>query len=87
MSDTQHRKEECRGEVRGYLANRSVLAYRAETIQKALRREFDFTLEEINAALTFLRGQGHVSAEPDPDGATPYFKVTSEGILFYERNP
>ena len=40
--------------VREHLANRSVLAFRAETIRTALAKEFDFKLEEINAALAFL---------------------------------
>ncbi len=87
MNSDQERRELCRRETLRFLANRSVLAYRAETIRTALAREFDFKIEEITAALTFLLGQKHIEREPDPQGATPYYKVTSEGILFNERNP
>lgn len=88
MSDSpQERKEECRRSVRAYLANRSVLAYRAETIRSALAREHDFSIEEIKAALVYLESDKHVAVTPDPDGATPYYRITSEGMRFNERNP
>lgn len=87
MSTPQERKEECRREVLRYLAHRSVLAFRAETIRNALHREFNFTIEEITAALEFERGADRVSVEPHSQGATKYYRVTAEGILFDERNP
>ena len=86
-AEEQERKEECRREVLRYCANRSVLAFRAETIRNSLHREFHFTLEEINAALEFERGAGRLQVEPHAQGATQFYRVTSEGVLFHERNP
>ena len=87
MSDPQERREECRREVLRYCANRSVLAFRAETIRNALHREFNFTLEEIISALEFEHGAARLNVEPHSQGATKFYRVTSEGILFNERNP
>jgi hypothetical protein len=83
----QERREECRREVLAFLADRSVLAFRAETIRNKLAREHQFSLDEINAALEFQISGGRVTREPDPDGATPFYKVTREGILHHERTP
>lgn len=86
MSDlSQERKEECRRRVREYLANRSVLAFRAETIRTALAREFNFGLDEIKAALAFLASAKQAEIERDSLGATPFYTATAEGILAHER--
>lgn len=87
MSDLQERREECRREVLRYCASRSVLAFKAETIRNALHREFNFTIEEIGAALEFERGAERLLVEPHAQGATKYYRVTSDGILFHERSP
>lgn len=88
MSDEkQERKEECRREVRGYLAARPALAFRARSIRERLERENHFSQQEVDDALANLLSGGHVIKQPDPDGATPYFQITREGTLFHERNP
>lgn len=86
-ADIQERKEECRREVLRYLADRSVIASRAEAIRNSLKREFAFKLEEITAALEFELGAGRLAVEPHSQGATKFYRVTSDGILFHERNP
>lgn len=88
MSDeAQERRELCRREVLRYCADRSVLAFRAETIRNALHREFNFTIDEIKAALQFEHGAGRLQVEPHAQGATKFYRVTSDGILFHERTP
>ncbi len=85
MSD-QQRREECRKEVRGWLANRQRLAFTNETIRRRVNAEGnDFSQEQINDALVFLVGRKHVAMTPDGDGATPHYQATSEGVLAAER--
>ena len=83
----QRRREQCRREVLAYLANRSVATLSADAIFEALKRKFRFTIEEVKAGLEFHRSAGRILAQPDPFGATLYYKVTADGILFHERNP
>lgn len=87
--EQNERNQECRHEVLAFLSQRSVLAFRPEMIRSKLNRgyEHDFTVAEIKSALENLRTRGLISAEPDPHGSAPYYKVTGEGQLFYERNP
>jgi ATP-dependent DNA ligase len=82
----QERREECRREVLRFLVNRNAVASRADTIRNALAREFNFTMAEINAALAFHDSAGHVVVEPDPHGATKFYRATADGVLFHERN-
>lgn len=70
-----------------YLAGRSVLSFSAATVRNALHREFDFTIEEITAALKYQHGHNRITIEPHEDGATLYHRITSEGILHNERSP
>jgi hypothetical protein len=89
VSPDQERKESVRKEVRRYLAERPSLAFRQRTIRERLnsRNENDFTDEEVRDAIAILSSGGHVAQQPDPDGATQYYKITREGALFHERNP
>lgn len=88
MSDeAQERRELCRREVLRYCAVRSVLAFKPETVRNALRREFNFTIEEITAALEFERGAGRLQVEKHEQGATKFYRVTTDGILFHENTP
>jgi hypothetical protein len=90
----QRLKEDCRRAVRDFLVNRSVLAFSAHAIADALKKGrsgnrrsgSDFSVEEVKAALQFEVGAGRVSETHDPQGATPYYKATAEGVLFHERN-
>jgi len=82
----QQRREEARHEVRRYLAERAGLAFSAETIGRKLRREFEFTDEEIRAAVVFLVSARQVEIEPDDLGATEFYRITAAGTLAHERN-
>jgi hypothetical protein len=84
MND-QERREDCRHEVRRYLADRSSLAFRADTIQHYLDREWKFTIAEVRDALAFLVSAKQAEIEPEPCGATEYFKITATGTLAHER--
>jgi hypothetical protein len=83
--EEQEKREECRRDVRAFLANRSVLAFRAGTIWSKLSKENDFTLDDVKAALAFLVSAGQASVEPESLGATPYYKITADGMLSHER--
>jgi len=83
--NTQEKREDCRREVRRYLADRPSLAFRTETIRRNVDREFDFTLDEVRDALAFLASAKQVEIEPESLGATEYFKITAAGILAHER--
>jgi hypothetical protein len=92
LSAAQERKEECRREVRGWLANRPALQFRAGAIHKGVTREgrengttANFETQEITDALVFLAGVKHVEIHDDPDGATPHFQASSAGVLAHER--
>ncbi|MGC3991619.1 MAG: hypothetical protein QM796_18410 [Chthoniobacteraceae bacterium] len=85
MSAVRH--ELCRHEALRWLAERSPLAFSAATIRRRLNVEFDFTSQEVEAALAFLVSFEHVSARPDDLGSTLYFQATASGVLAHERNP
>jgi hypothetical protein len=88
VDNPQLRREECRREVRRYLAERQALAFPAIAIRRKLRHDGDdFTDEEIVAALEYLVSldSPHVRVRPDPDGATKYYQATSAGVLAHER--
>lgn len=85
MTTDQERKEECRHEVRRYLADRAALAFRAATIQQKLNLEHDFTLGEVRASLVFLVSAKQVEIRPDALGSTEYFQITASGTLAHER--
>jgi chorismate mutase len=82
----QERREDCRREVRAFLAQRQQLAHRVSAIKRRLNIENDFTDEEIEAALIFLAGLGEVSSSAAELGATKFFQATSAGVLAYERS-
>ncbi len=83
--ENQQRREDCRREVRRYLAERPMLSMRAQAIEHMLERDFGFTLDEVRAALVFLVSAKQVEVEPDQLGATDYFKITAAGTLAHER--
>lgn len=88
MDDQQLRREECRREVRRYLAERQALAFPAEAIQRKLRNDGDvFSLDEIEAALSFLIALDppQVKSIEVSIGATRTFQATSSGVLAHER--
>lgn len=84
--DPQEEKEECRIEVRRYLAERPQLAFRDQTIWQKLKIEHGFTLSDVRDALVFWVSDKQVEPEPSEAGATLYYKITTAGIRAYERS-
>jgi hypothetical protein len=82
------RNEECRREVRAWLAARPATAHEAKTIRRSLFQidKADWSLDEVVAALAFLLSNGNVGEVPNPDGATRYFQITHSGTLAAERS-
>ncbi len=85
MISEQQRREECRREVRAFLVRRQKLAFCAESVHRRLKIENDFSLEEIEQALTLLAGLGQCTATPEELGATLFYQATSAGVLAEER--
>lgn len=85
MPTDQQRREECRRAVRAYLAERARLSMGIGAITRGLCREGGFSEEEVADALAYLVSRRHVTESPDPDGATPYFQISAEGVLAHER--
>lgn len=81
----QSRREDCRRAVLAHLAARPLVAQAAPTISRALAREHAFPDAEVEAAAAFLAQLGHLAAEPDPMGATRYYRITAQGTLAHER--
>ena len=85
----QERREDCRRQVRRYLAERQSVALHPRIIQRRLNEGHanDFEEADILAALTWLEGAGQVKHEASGVGATRYYQATSAGVLEHERNP
>lgn len=84
--DPQEQREDCRREVRRFLAERSQLAFRDQTIQQKLHMEHSFTIGDVRDALAFLVSDKMVEVEPESLGATLYYKITATGIRAHERS-
>ena len=87
-TDSQARREECRREVRRYLAERLALKFPLAAIQRKLRIDGeDFSTEEIVNALAYLGclHDPHIRETNDPDGSTKYYQATAAGVLAHER--
>lgn len=86
MSDLDtSRAEDCRYEVRHYLAVRSTLAQDAATVHRQLARKFDFTRAEVTSALVFLVSLGQAEVSPASLGSTKFYQITAKGTLAEER--
>jgi hypothetical protein len=82
----QERREVCREEVVRFLAERSQLKHAADAVRRGINRNgFDFTVEEVAAALQFTGSMNLVSAKPHGMGATLYYQITAAGTLACER--
>ena len=80
------RNSEVRKEVLAYLAERQGVSQTSATIHRRVNRENNFTIAEVESALTFLEGMDLVEHEVDSLGATKYWQATSAGVLHAERN-
>ena len=69
------------------LAVRHPSAITTAAVRRRISIELDFeaALEDVEAALEFLRGIKLVGMEQDDLGSTKYWAATSEGVLKYER--
>lgn len=85
----QERREECRREVRRFLAERAAVAHHPATIRRGLNagHQADWTEEEIELAAIFLSNlaPAQLRAVRDTVGATVYWQATSAGVLAHER--
>lgn len=85
----QERREECRREVRRFLAERAAVAHHPATIRRALNagHQADWTDDEVETAAIFLLNltPPQVIARHDHLGATAYYQATSAGVLAHER--
>jgi len=81
----QQRREECRREVRTYLAERPSLAMRRAAIVRGVREAGAFAEAEVEAALVFLSGLQQVKPRHAEIGATVSWQITAVGTLAHER--
>lgn len=87
---SQARREKCRHDVLGFLAERQKLAHHVNAIRNRLNagHENDYLTEEIEAACVLLCGlspEPLAKTIPDPLGATRYYQATSAGVIAHER--
>lgn len=79
------KNEECRREVRAYLADRPSVALSAGTIRRGLQAEWNYNAEEITNALGFLRSLDQVAQTRAELGSTLYYRISATGTLAHER--
>lgn len=86
---TQPQKEDLRYAVREQLVTAQTVALNAEMVLRRVQRarilDFEFTVREIEEALTLLTGLDQVKATPASLGATKYYQATAAGVLAHER--
>lgn len=85
MTDAQIRSEDCRLAVLAALHARKGGAFTADTIKSVFLSRMDFTVAEVEDALTVLAALEYVKLLPHPVGATKAAQITGKGILFKER--
>ena len=72
-----------------YLSERSLLAFCSDAIARFLEKkqlvDFRVTSKMVEEACEYLLGLGLLSKQPEPFGATLYWKATTKGIQEYER--
>lgn len=83
----QNKLEEIRVAVLRHLYERRAVAQTAETIHRALKRETPCQQNDILNALTLWIGFDPpcIQKHKHPVGATESFQITSQGVLFFER--
>jgi hypothetical protein len=86
---TLQQREDLRVVVLGYLAARHPLAFTAAGIRFfLLRREvldFEFSVEEVLATLTFLKDPNFVTVVHCDVGTSQHWSATATGVLEAER--
>lgn len=86
MNDDQIRLDDCRHEVLNALYHRRTGAHSATTIRSVFLARSDYTLKEVETALSDLE-RLHLaeSAEAGMTGAEVVYQITGEGLKFKER--
>lgn len=86
MTDAQIRTEDCRLDVLNALYARRTGAHEASTIRTVYLRNRDYTLEEVQAALSDLERM-HLaeSAFESAISAVKVWQITGAGLTFKER--
>lgn len=84
---TQEDREILRRTVLEVLARTAPVPRTATGLKRAVEVELPFgvSLQDMEAALEFHRGNSHATFEHDPHGATKWWRATSVGILAVER--
>ena len=90
--DARARNEDCRREVRAWLANRPTIAAYVQQIARGLRHghnRSDWSPDEVASALAFLTGAQPPQAVEIENGmgSTRFYQITSAGTLAHERDP
>jgi hypothetical protein len=85
MNEAQVRREDCRTAVLQALYDRQQGAHEATTLRSVYLRRQDWTVEEVEAALHFLKGLSLVDSMHEALGSTLAWQITSQGILHIER--
>lgn len=84
--ERQQRVSDCRVDVLLALYARRQGAHRAETIRTVFLRTRDYTLDEVNLALTDLVRMHHVEVASESDlDPTKVYQISGDGIKFKER--
>jgi len=86
MDETQIRNEDCRLDVLNALYARRTGAHQADTIRTVFLRQRDYTLKEVETALSDLERRHHVEQIFENEfSSIPLWQITGAGITFKER--
>jgi len=86
MTDAQIRTEDCRLDVLNALYARRTGAHQADTLRTVFLRNRDYTLDEVQTALSDLERMHLVQSAPESRiSAITVWQITGEGITFKER--
>lgn len=85
MPDQHQLNMECRKAVRRHLAERPSFPLSVAAITLGLRHEGGFDEARVKDACAFLHSRQHVEESTNPDGGGGrYYRITAEGIVFFE---
>ena len=86
MEEAQIRIEDCRLDVLNALYARRTGAHQADTIRTVFLRQRDYTLKEVETALSDLERRHHAEQIFENEfSALPLWQITGSGITFKER--
>jgi hypothetical protein len=80
------RNEDCRLDVLNALHARRTGAHQADTIRTVFLRQRDYTLKEVETALSDLERRHHAEQVFENEfSSLPLWQITGQGITFKER--